>query len=101
MFESKTRCSGAVSDTVFVALAGGTSYAERDFVEARLAEWRPDGRTFDEAKFLSSVQKGRTELVLGWALFLSLSLGSASCIIAPTNPLSKGLEHLLDVVLGQ
>jgi len=101
MLETKLRCgSGPVSDTLFVALAGGTSYAEREFVEKKLQEWRPDGRNFDEASFLKSVKQGRLELATGWALFLSLSLGSASCIIFPTNPLSKGLEHALDAIIG-
>ena len=82
-------------------MAGGTSFAERDYVEKVLQDWRsPDGRQFYEAAFLASVKKGRTDLALGWALFLSLILGSASCIVVPNNPLTKLLENALDAVLG-
>jgi len=100
--ESKTRCApGPASDTVFVALAGGASYAERDVVEKRLKEWRsPDGRTFNEAAFLKSVTQGRTELALGWVAFLVIVLTAATNIAFPDNPLNMALVDTLDPILA-
>lgn len=95
------RFQNAAADTVFVALAGGGGYAEREVCEKKLAEWRtsgPRGGAFDEAKFLAAVKQGRTELAIGWASFLGTNGLFLSCIVAPTNPFAKTLEALVDQV---
>lgn len=85
------RDSSPAADTVFVALAGGKSCAERDICEAKLQEWRSGG-AFDEAKFIQSVKAGRTDLAIGWGAFLAVNSFFVSCIIFPTNPAAKVLE---------
>lgn len=87
--------STAAADTVFVALAGGRSCAERDDCERLIEEWRSGGNTFDESKFLASVQRGRTDLAVGWAGITAANAFFASCIAFPTNPAAKGLEAAL------
>lgn len=94
-FLARTKCPpGLAADAVFVALAGGACYAERDVVEKRLATWG-SGRTFDEKAFLNDARKGRFELSLGWFLFVTGNVLSASCIAFPTNPFAKALEGAL------
>jgi len=97
-FDAKTRSSGPAADAVFVALAGGAAYAERDNVESLLAAWR-DGRNFNEAAFVSSVKKGQSELLTGWAFFIGLNAFFASCIVFPTNPANKFFEAALESLL--
>jgi len=94
-FYTLVKDSSPAADTVYVALAKGASYAERDVCEKLLLAWRPNGKTFDEARFMASVKSGRTELAAGWALFLSLNGFFASSIVFPTNPLAKGLEQVI------
>lgn len=102
---------GPAADTVFVALAGGAKYAERDVCEKTIEQWTASdgagstsgafGRktaSFNEAAFIKSVKDGRTDLGLGWSSFLSLNGFCASCILFPTNPAAKGLESLVDFV---
>jgi len=100
-FYRLTKSSGPAADTVFVALAKGAAFAERDVCESLISKWQGNGpkKSFDEAAFLQSVKEGRTELAIGWALFAFLAGGSASCIIFPTNPLAKGLEAFINAVL--
>ena len=58
----------AIADTIFVALAGGGAFVEREVAEEVLAQWRPNGsRQLDEAAFLKTVQSGRQKFLLGWA----------------------------------
>lgn len=109
---------GPAADTVFVALAGGTKYAERDVCEAKIEQWtsstvaasRPKkgmfGRgaaasSFNEAAFVKSVKDGRRDLLLGYGSFFSVNTFFASCIAFPTNPAAKGLESLVDSLKDQ
>ena len=120
-FLAATRASeGAAADTVFVALAGGAKYAERDVCEAKIAEWTGGdvststttsggifGRrsvaksTIDEQAFIKTVKQGRQDLLTGWASFLGVNTFFASCILFPTNPAAKALEGLVDSVKDQ
>jgi len=89
-FYEKVRDSSPAADTVFVALAGGAAFAERDVVEKKLSQWRSGGK-FNEDAFLKSVQQGRLELGLGWTVFLSLNALFVPCLVVPTNPLAQAL----------
>jgi hypothetical protein len=94
--------SSPASDTVFVALAKGAAFAERDVCEETIASWYPSGsssRSIDPGAFWASVKKGRTELAIGWSVFIGFNVLAASCIILPTNPLAKGLERAVEAVL--
>jgi len=101
---------GPAADTVFVALAGGNKFAERDICEARIEEWtssssssnsRRGAKSFNEAAFIKAVKEGRKDLLLGWALFLSVNAFFASSIIFPTNPAAKGMEAVIDRLINQ
>merc|ERR1712232_1209580 len=95
------KSDGPEADAIFVALAGGAAFAERDVCEAKLKNWSGagDGKKkgkFDENAFWKDVQKGRLELGLGWLVFSSLVGISGLNIIAPTNPFEKALEAGID-----
>jgi len=114
---------GPATDTVFVALAGGKKFVERDVCDAKIKQWTSasslasssDSRqnmfdfgrkksgagSFDEAAFLKSVKDGRNDLVLGWALFLSVNSFFASAIIFPTNPVAKVMEAFIEDLIQQ
>lgn len=94
-FESKFRISGPVADTIFVALAGGGAFAERSVCEEKIAQWQAGGKKFDEAQFLKTVQAGRRDLAVGWAIFGSAITWAACGILLPTNPTVKLLEGLI------
>ena len=90
---------GPAADTVFVALAGGAAYAERDSCEKLINNWN-EGKTFNKEAFLASVKKGRTDLATGWTAFLTINVFCVSCIAFPTSPVAKGLEKVLGLALG-
>ena len=119
-FLANTRSQpGPAADTVFVALAGGSKFAERDVCEAKIAQWtassgstevpaktgffgrRGASSTFNNDAFNKSVQEGRSALLLGWAGFLGLNTFFAGCIVFPTNPGAKALESLVDSLKDQ
>jgi hypothetical protein len=95
-FYALVKNSSPAADTVFVALAGGRSCAERDVAEQLIDDWRSGPRgAFDEDRFLASVKKGRTDLAIGWAGITAANAFFASCIAFPTNPAAKALEQAL------
>jgi len=103
--ELEVKCkvsSGPVSDTIFVALAGGGAFAERDVCEKKIQTWRSsDGNNaFDETAFLKTVQQGRLQLGLGWLIFGSAVTFAGTGIIFPTNPAMKVFEGLVDQLRG-
>ncbi|GMH58066.1 hypothetical protein TrRE_jg2216 [Triparma retinervis] len=77
-------------EAVFVSLAGGSKWLTRAKAESSLAVIESQG--FDAA-----MKKGRIEFALGWASFLFLTVGFASCIVVPTNPAAKALEGLVEL----
>lgn len=102
---------GPAADTVFVALAGGAKYAEREICEMKIAQWTGQGKiakennnnkkkkalvAFDQDAFRRTVKEGRQDLLLGWVSFLSVNLFFASCIAFPTNPAAKALEGFIE-----
>lgn len=99
-FQTKTRSTGPASDTVFVALARGAKYAEREDCERTISEWYSSSQKgkgkFNEGLFVKSVEKGRNDLFIGWGSFVFANAFFASCIIFPTNPGAKALESLVD-----
>ena len=114
----------AVADTIFVALAKGGAYIEREVAEQVLARWRPKSSAttttkdtrktafprfpsesstaastaFDTKAFLQTVQEGRQEFLLGWAAFVTLTGVAVAGIVFPTNPLQLALVDLLEVL---
>jgi hypothetical protein len=119
-FLAATRASpGPAADSVFVALAGGSKYAERDRCEAKIVQWtdgdsgaapassggffgrKAAASTFNEAAFVKTVKDGRRDLALGWGSFLSINGFFASCILFPTNPAAQGLENIINNLKDQ
>mmetsp|Transcript_37299 Transcript_37299/g.42610 ORF Transcript_37299/g.42610 Transcript_37299/m.42610 type:complete len:238 (+) Transcript_37299:81-794(+) len=99
--EMELKCKipkGPISDTIFVALAGGGAFAERDVCEKRIQQWKTP---FDEDAFIQTVQQGRIQLGLGWVIFSSAITFAATGIAFPTNPAMKVLEGVVDIVRGQ
>lgn len=82
---------------MFVALAGGNAFAERNVAELKIQKWYPAGK-FDEEAFQKTVQQGRNELALGWGAFSFIVGFAALGIVAPTNPGVKALEAVLGSV---
>lgn len=88
----------AIADTIFVALAGGGAFIERDVAEEIIATWRPSRGTFDEDAFAKSVRVGRNKFLIGWVFFLSVTGFCLTGIIFPTNPLQLALVDILEQV---
>lgn len=108
----------AVADTIFVALAKGGAYIERDVAEQVLARWRPSTKpsttsttskfprrgsksattAFDTQAFFQTVQEGRQEFLLGWAAFVTLTGVAVAGIVFPTNPLQLALVDFLELL---
>ena len=97
-FYSIVKDDTAVADTIFVSLAGGGAFIERDVAEKVIDSWRASGK-FDEGAFLKSVQQGRNKFLAGWAVFGGVTGFSISGIVFPTNPVQLALVDLLDKAL--
>ena len=97
----------AVADTIFVALAGGGAFIERDVAESVIAKWRPSsgtkGRGFaaiDTAAFKKTVSDGRTKFLAGWGAFSFITGFAVLGIIFPNNPVQLALVDSLELILG-
>ena len=100
----------AVADTIFVALAKGGAYIERDVAEDVIAQWRPTTTTgrrttkasavagFDQGAFVKTVQEGRFDFVKGWAAFVTITGVAVAGIVFPTNPLQLALVDFLETL---
>ena len=85
---------------VYCSMAGGARYLTRSAAEESFVKWT-DGKKFSEQGFQAALLQGRTDLAVGWASFLFLTVGFASCIVAPTSPAPQALEKLVDGSLGK
>jgi hypothetical protein len=108
----------AVADTIFVALAGGRAFCERDVADRVLDLWWGTGggddseaagqkqmkkkkqpSSFNRAAFYQTVQRGRQEFLAQWAAFLGVTGFAVAGIVFPTNPLQMALVDVLDGVV--
>jgi len=105
----------AAADTIFVSLAGGRAFVERDVAESVLDQWwdndcdgdrgaaqkrnqRQKQQQFDRVAFEKTVKVGQRDFIASWAIFVGI-LGLAVAGIAfPNNPFQLALVHALDVV---
>ncbi|GMI01140.1 hypothetical protein TrLO_g3841 [Triparma laevis f. longispina] len=102
-FEEMAECSALknadddVKQAIFVSLAGGQRYLNRERCEHSLSKWT-DGSSnkFSAAGFERALRDGRVDLAQGWAVFLLLTVGFASCIVAPTSPAPRAIEAFID-----
>jgi len=109
----------AVADTIFVALAKGGAYIEREVAEDVIAQWRPTTTpptasskgggllghsnnkkatsAFSQEAFVKTVKAGRVDFLTGWAAFLTITGIAVSGIVFPTNPLQLALVDFLEM----
>lgn len=100
-FYKFAKASGPSADAVYVALAGGKKYAERNIVQSKLERWRSNGgRGFDETAFMKDVKDGQNDLIRGWSFFIGLNTLFISCIVLPTNPIAVALQTILDSIIN-
>ncbi|GMI03978.1 hypothetical protein TrVE_jg9486 [Triparma verrucosa] len=90
-----------LKQAIFVSLAGGQRYLDRQRCEQSLSKWTGENGKFDEAGFERALKDGRIDLAQGWAVFLVLTVGFASCIVAPTSPAPKAIEAFIDSLAQQ
>jgi hypothetical protein len=99
----------AVADTIFVALAGGRAFIERDVADQVLQQWygsndggntRRTRTALDKDAFIQTVRRGQQDFLWGWGSFWSIIGLAVLGIVWPTNPLQMALVQNLDVVLG-
>lgn len=95
----------AAADLIFVSLAGGRAFVERDVAEAVLERWwSTDGSTargrkqFDRSAFEQTVKAGQKDFIIAWSLFAGATGTAISGIVFPTNPLQLALVDLLDYI---
>jgi hypothetical protein len=101
----------AAADLIFVALAGGRAFVERNVAQSVLDRWwgttsatideplkprRKPKQQFDRLAFEQSVKAGQRDFVAAWALFLGITGFAAAGILFPTNPLQLALVDILD-----
>lgn len=100
----------AAADAIFVALAGGRAFCERNVAQDVLEEWWGSGgganrkkkngpvtvTAFDKAAFFQTVKRGQQEFILQWVAYLSVIGFAALGIVFPTNPVQLALVGLLE-----
>ena len=99
-FYVKMNDDTAVADTIYVALAGGRAFVERDVVEGVLEQWYASGKKFDREAFIKTVKAGQQDFLLGWGTFLGITGFAALGIVFPTNPLQMALVNGLELLTG-
>ena len=97
---AKYKCEGPVGDTLFVTIAGGAAFAERDVCEKKIAMWKGETNKFNSEAFLKTVNQGRTDLAVGWGVFFFVTGTAALGILFPTNPSMKLFEGLVAQAQG-
>jgi hypothetical protein len=94
----------AVADTIFVALAGGRAFVERNVAENVLEQWYSGGsgksKRFNRDAFFKTVKRGQQDFLLGWGSFLGITGFAVVGIVFPTNPLQLALVNGLEVLTG-
>eukprot|EP00535_Pseudo-nitzschia_heimii_P009296 CAMPEP_0197175988 /NCGR_PEP_ID=MMETSP1423-20130617/2052_1 /TAXON_ID=476441 /ORGANISM="Pseudo-nitzschia heimii, Strain UNC1101" /LENGTH=213 /DNA_ID=CAMNT_0042625263 /DNA_START=97 /DNA_END=739 /DNA_ORIENTATION=- len=103
----------AAADLIFVALAGGRAFVERNVAESVLDRWwgsdtmREDGvlkykrnqkRQFDRFSFEKTVKSGQRDFIAAWLSFLGLTGFAAAGIVFPNNPLQLTLVDFIDTI---
>lgn len=98
----------AAADLVFVSLAGGRAFVERDVAESVLQRWwstdgstgrgRKQQRQFDRSAFEQTVKAGQKDFIVAWSLFAGATGTAITGIVFPTNPLQLALVDLLDYI---
>mmetsp|Transcript_22166 Transcript_22166/g.52472 ORF Transcript_22166/g.52472 Transcript_22166/m.52472 type:complete len:260 (-) Transcript_22166:727-1506(-) len=103
----------AAADIIFVSLAGGRAFVERDVAEAVLDRWwgtssstadgsknarRRQTQQFDRLAFEQTVKAGQRDFIAAWSLFLGLTGFAIAGIAFPTNPVQLALVDVVDAI---
>lgn len=103
----------AAADIIFVSLAGGRAFIEREAAESVLDRWwgttssttdgskkprRRQNKKFDSIAFEQTVKAGQRDFIAAWSAFLGLTGFALTGIVFPTNPLQLALIDLLDSI---
>ena len=113
-FYSLVNDDTAAADLIFVALAGGRAFVERNVAESVLERWwgsdtatkdgvlksrRKQKRQFDRLSFEQTVKTGQRDFIAAWSSFLGLTGFAAAGIVFPNNPLQLALVDFIDNIL--
>jgi len=112
-FYSLVNDDTAAADLIFVSLAGGRAFVERNVAESVLDRWwgtssatadgpqtpkRRQKQQFDRLAFEQTVKAGQQNFIAAWSLFVGLTGFAVVGIVFPTNPLELALVDLLDSI---
>lgn len=101
-FYSLVGDDSAAADLIFVSLAGGRAFVERDVAESVLNRWwqQPKNKQqFDRHSFEQTVVSGQIDFVTSWTFFIGILLAAGCGIAFPENPLQLALVRAIDTVL--
>jgi len=105
----------AAADTIFVSLAGGRAFVERDVAESVLVQWwnndcdgdrgaaqkrnqRQKQQQFDRVAFEQTVKVGQRDFIASWSIFIAIVGVCGAGIVFPNNPFQLVLVDALDTV---
>mmetsp|Transcript_1306 Transcript_1306/g.1458 ORF Transcript_1306/g.1458 Transcript_1306/m.1458 type:complete len:268 (-) Transcript_1306:47-850(-) len=105
----------AAADIIFVSLAGGRAFVERDVAESVLDQWwdndsdgdrgaaqkrsqRQKQQQFDRAAFEQTVKVGQRDFIASWSIFIAIVGLCGAGIVFPNNPFQLVLVDALDRV---
>ena len=87
----------AAADLIFVSLAGGRAFIERDAAESVLDQWW-NNKKFDSVSFEQTVKVGQRDFITSWSIYVGVIGIAATGIAFPNNPIQLGLVNILDMI---
>ena len=87
----------AAADLIFVSLAGGRAFIERDAAESVLDQWW-NNKKFDPVSFEQTVKVGQRDFITSWSIYVGVLGIAATGIAFPNNPIQLGLVNILDMI---
>jgi len=114
-FQSLIGDDTAAADIIFVSLAGGRAFVERDVAESVLDQWwnsnkdcdcgaaqkrnqREKQQQFDRVSFEQTVKIGQRDFIASWSFFVGILGFAVAGIAFPNNPFQLVLVRALDMV---
>jgi hypothetical protein len=92
----------AAADIIFVSLAGGRAFIERDVAESVLNQWwnndNNNSNKFDPISFEQTVKNGQRDFITSWSIYVGVIGIAGTGIAFPNNPIQLGLVHILDML---
>ncbi|MGK3746795.1 MAG: hypothetical protein ACI90V_013658 [Bacillariaceae sp.] len=90
----------AAADIIFVSLAGGRAFIERDIAESVLNQWwnSNDSKKFDPVSFEQTVKIGQRDFITSWSVYVGVIGIAVTGIAFPNNPIELGLVRIVDMM---